>query len=126
MSDIVSFLLARDNFLPSCVSPVYGFNFEYLTLLWLMAQDIQFSLGSSKKTPPPRRITKLRMSRLVGASTIHTVSCGLYWWPCGLYWPPPVKHRAYILPWPKFIWNSISLSKTTCFGWRLLHNKTPT
>ncbi|XXG89129.1 hypothetical protein AAC387_Pa12g1209 [Persea americana] len=36
-----------------------------------------------------------------------------------------IRSRADIFPSPKLIWNNISLHKINCFGWRLMHYKTP-
>ncbi|XXG68333.1 hypothetical protein AAC387_Pa06g1445 [Persea americana] len=36
-----------------------------------------------------------------------------------------IRTRANPLVWPAFIWNGICLHKVSCFGWHLMHNKTP-
>ncbi|XXG61034.1 hypothetical protein AAC387_Pa04g2792 [Persea americana] len=37
-----------------------------------------------------------------------------------------IRSRAPKLHWPSLIWNGISHHTTCCFGWRLMHYKTPT
>ncbi|XXG48919.1 hypothetical protein AAC387_Pa02g3239 [Persea americana] len=37
-----------------------------------------------------------------------------------------IRSRAPKLHWPSLIWNGFSHHTTCCFGWRLMHNRTPT
>ncbi|XXG73296.1 hypothetical protein AAC387_Pa07g2242 [Persea americana] len=36
-----------------------------------------------------------------------------------------IRSKGENLQWPSLIWNGISFHKISCFGWRLMHNRTP-